>query len=246
VAERPLSRDGAAAAPAQGALSRPPVRGPAPPRLVAFDFDGTLVDSFPVFRTVFAEVAERFGLRRPAAAEAEALRGLPTRELLRRLDVPLARLPAILRDAQARMAHRAHAVAVVPGVPALLASLASRGVAVAVLSSNGEGLVRQVLGASLVAHVTAFRCGTALFGKAPRLRALVRRFRATGAAVFVGDEERDIAAARAAGVRALAVTWGYATPAALGDADAICENVASLAGALGLRPGDLPGVDGRG
>ncbi|MCU0616872.1 MAG: HAD hydrolase-like protein [Gemmatimonadaceae bacterium] len=207
----------------------------APLRLVAFDFDGTLADSFAVFSRVFDEVARRFGVRQPGADEVEVLRGLPTQEVLRRLEVPMWRLPALLRFARTRMAAHAAEIACVAGVPSLLHRLSSRGVIVAVVSSNSESMVRTVLGASVSAHVHSFRCGVGLFGKGARLRALVRRY--GGPAAFVGDEERDVAAARAARMLAVAVTWGYASAPALRDADALCASVSELADRLGY-----PGV----
>jgi phosphoglycolate phosphatase len=203
----------------------------APLRLVAFDFDGTLADSFAVFSRVFEDVARRYGVRQPGADEVEVLRGLPTQEVLRRLEVPMWRLPALLRFARTRMAAHTAEIACVAGMPSLLYRLASRGVIVAVVSSNSESMVRAVLGASVSAHVHSFRCGVGLFGKGARLRALVRRH--GGPAAFVGDEERDVAAAHAARMLAVAVTWGYAAAPALRDADALCTSVSELADRLG-------------
>jgi phosphoglycolate phosphatase len=206
-----------------------------PPRLVAFDFDGTLADTFGVFHEVFDDVVDRYALRRPAADDVPMLRRMTNAEVLRWLEVPLVRLPAILRFARARMAERAHEIALFPGVDPLVRALARAGTRVAVVTSNGESAVRAVLGDALCVHLHAFRCGVGLFGKAPRLRALARR---SGIAphdiVLVGDEERDVAAARDAGVRSVAVSWGYAAPEALAQADAVCATVDELARHLGL------------
>ena len=93
------------------------------------------------------------------------------------------------------------------------AAVAAAGVRVAVVSSNGEDAIRRVLGADLSAVVTDFDCGAAIFGKAAKFRRVVRRAGVEPAqAVGVGDEARDIEAARAAGIASAAVTWGYATP----------------------------------
>jgi phosphoglycolate phosphatase len=87
-----------------------------------------------------------------------------------------------------------------------------------------------VLGPTLMAEVCALRCGVGLLGKASRLRGVMRREGVDASeVVFVGDEERDIAAARGAGVRAIAVTWGYAEASALSHADAVCGEVETLA-----------------
>jgi phosphoglycolate phosphatase len=53
--------------------------------LVIFDLDGTLADSLPWFLRNVNGVAERFSFRRVAEEDIEVLRGLGSREILRRL-----------------------------------------------------------------------------------------------------------------------------------------------------------------
>lgn len=65
------------------------------PRLVIFDFDGTLADSFDWFLRAYDEVAQTLGLRRIAPAELPALRGLPPRALMRHFGVPAWRVPQV-------------------------------------------------------------------------------------------------------------------------------------------------------
>jgi phosphoglycolate phosphatase len=208
-------------------------------RLAIFDFDGTLADTFPVFRDVFDTVIDRYALRRPTADEVLWLRTQPTADILRWLGVPMWQLPAIMRFARTRMQARASEITLFPGVAALLSQLAAADTRIAVVSSNAERTIRTVLGPTLIAEVCALRCGVGLFGKASRLRGVMRRARVDAAdAVFVGDEERDIAAARDAGVRAIAVTWGYAEASALSHADAVCDSVDVLVQRL-------RGTDGR-
>jgi phosphoglycolate phosphatase len=52
-------------------------------------FDGTLADSFPWFLRNVNGVADRFNFRRPI----ETLRGLRSREILGRLEIPCRRDP---------------------------------------------------------------------------------------------------------------------------------------------------------
>ena len=98
----------------------------------------------------------------------------------------------------------------------MLRALAPAGVRVAMVSSNGEDVIRRVLGPHVSALVDDFECGAALFGKAGKFRRVVRRAAVARAlTVGVGDETRDIDAATAAGIASAAVTWGYATHDAL-------------------------------
>jgi phosphoglycolate phosphatase len=94
----------------------------------------------------------------------------------------------------------------------MLAELNAAGLQVAVVSSNSEENVRYVLGPA-ASHVGRFACGAGLFGKAARVRAVLRATSTEArAAIVVGDEARDIAAALAAGTSSAAVAWGYADP----------------------------------
>ncbi len=185
-------------------------------RLVLFDFDGTLCDSFAWFRRVLGEVAERFAFRSPGAEEIEALRQLGAREILAWLGVPAWRLPAIAAHMRALKARDAGTIPLFPGVDAMLARLDAAGVGVAVVSSDAEANIRRGLGAGNAARVRHWACGAALFGKARRMRAVLRQAGVPAAAALaVGDEVRDAEAAREAGIGFAAVAWGYAAEDAL-------------------------------
>ena len=184
-------------------------------RLALFDFDGTLADSFDWFIGIFDEVADRFGYRRLAPEDREHLRGLDTRAILRHQQVPVWKLPLIARHMRELVARDIAQIRLFPGAADMLAALKAGGVEVALVTSNAEANVRRVLGPA-AAHVARFACGADMFGKAAKIRAVLRAARADPrAAILVGDEARDIAAARAAGVASAAVAWGYANPAYL-------------------------------
>jgi phosphoglycolate phosphatase len=210
-----------------------------PPRLLIFDFDGTLADSLPWFLAALDETARRFGFHRPDAAQIEALRGLDSRGIMRALGVPAWKVPAIANDLRRRAAE-APAPPLFPGIETTLARLAEAGVTLAIASSNGSAHIRRALGAALAGRIAHFACDISLFGKAGRFRRILRESGIpAGAAMAVGDELRDIAAAREAGLAAGAVTWGYATAEALRRAgpDAVFEAPGDLARLLMPNPG---------
>lgn len=179
-------------------------------RLVIFDMDGTLADSFPWFARVLNTVAERFCFRKVAEHEVGTLRSLGSREILDWLGVPLWKVPLIARHMRVLKTQALDSIPLFPGVPAILARLAARDVAVAIVSSDSEDNVRRALGpanARLVAH---FACGSSMFGKQAKFRSVLRRSGISAEqAIAIGDETRDIEAARAAGIAFGAVGWGY-------------------------------------
>ena len=184
-------------------------------RLAIFDFDGTLADSLPWFRGSFQGMIERFGLAPVAPDELEGLRALTVREIMARLKVPLWRLPAIISDMRRRKLAAASGIPLFNGIPALLSDMQRLGIKTAIVSSDSEASVRQVLGPSAT-FISGFDCGAALFGKHHKFRHVARLLGTMPTeTICIGDELRDIEAARAAGMDLGAVAWGYALPAVL-------------------------------
>lgn len=212
-----------------------PVRVAPPYRLVVFDFDGTLADSARWMRGVIDEMAIKHHFKRVHDDEIELLRGKGTRDILAYLGIEAWRLPFIARDVRRLSLEAAPSLSLFEGIPALLRALHERSVAIAVVTSNAEETVRTVLGpsAALVQH---YACGASLFGKARKLAAVARKLGLEGSQVLcLGDETRDIEAAREVGLTAGAVTWGYANETVLRDAapDRVFDRVADVAALFG-------------
>jgi phosphoglycolate phosphatase len=187
-----------------------------PYKLVLFDLDGTLSDSFPWFRRIVNSVADRHGFRRVKDDEIESLRGKGSREIVKFFRVPAWKLPVIARDMRRIKAEQLADIPLFPGVDRLLQALAARGIVIAMVSSDAEDNVRAALGSANARLVTHYACGASIFGKAKKFRRVLKLSGIPAAqAIAIGDEIRDLEAARKAGIAFGAVSWGYATPQAL-------------------------------
>ena len=184
-------------------------------RLAIFDFDGTLADSLPWFRASFQDMITRFDLAPIRDDEVEGLRGLSAREIMARLNVSMWQLPAIVSDMRKRKLAAAGEIALFKGIPAMLTDLQRQGIKTAIVSSDSEASVRQVLG-PVTSLITRFDCGAAMFGKHWKFRRVARKLGAKPSeTICIGDEIRDIEAAKAVGMDSGAAAWGYALPSAL-------------------------------
>ena len=205
-----------------------------PYSLVIFDLDGTLADSFPWFQRNLNEVADRFGFRRVTEADVDPLRHASTREILSRLEVPMWKLPFIARHMRRLKTEQAASIPLFGGVETMLSKLASNGMRLALVSSDTEANAREKLGVSATLFAD-FDCSASIFGKPAKFRRVLRRARVDATqAIAIGDETRDIEAARATGIACGAVTWGYAAPRALIDRkpDLVFERMEEIADAL--------------
>lgn len=223
------------------AEAAPPRAADLPYRLVIFDFDGTLSDSGGWFLSIADELAERFNFRRVGEDEVEQLRGKTTKEVIRHVGIPRWKLPRIGRYVHQRFREDADRIHLFPGVDALLAQLSARGVRIAVCTSNSEDNARLILGPENVARIAAFECGASLFGKAPKFKRILRKLGVDpGDTISIGDETRDLLAARKVGIAAGVVLWGYANREILAKLhpDVMFEAPEAIADLLAPAPGD--------
>jgi phosphoglycolate phosphatase len=180
-----------------------------PYRLVIFDSDGTLADTLPWMRSIFNDLAGEYRFRKVAADEFDEFRDLHGRELLKRLGLPLWKLPLVIAAMRRRMAAHEGPLQFFPGMDSALKTLAGAGVKLAVVSSNSRANVARVIGPELLPLFYHLDCGASIFGKAAKLRSMVRRAVVSATeTIYLGDEIRDAEAARDAGVAFGAVAWG--------------------------------------
>ena len=207
-------------------------------RAVLFDLDGTLVDLRAAYikahkRAAFEVLSIELDERRILELMSS---GSPIRMHMARLDESAAdRLVAVFveryreeRDGLARP---------FPGIRRLLASLCDQSVRLAVVTSKlREDAIAELAAARLqefVEVVVTFEdVDEHKPAPAPQRAALQRLGVSSG--IGVGDLPSDVLSARAAGLRALAVGWGYGSPAGLSAAGAerVCETVEELDEAL--------------
>ncbi|MBS0250726.1 MAG: HAD hydrolase-like protein [Proteobacteria bacterium] len=181
--------------------------------LVIFDLDGTLADSFPWFIGSLNDVADAFRLRRVGEDEIEPLRRADVPEILKLLGVPRWKLPMIARYMRKLKSTQLDTISLFPGTGDMLRTLKAGGVTLTLVSSDNEENAKVVLGPEYTTLFSDYNCSAALFGKAGKFRRVMKRAGVAPHQVLaIGDEARDLNAARAAGIDFAAVSWGYTAP----------------------------------
>lgn len=184
--------------------------------LVIFDSDGTLADTLPWMRGIFNELADAHGFRRVEPEEYDQFRDLHGRELLRALGLPLWKLPRVIADMRRRMSQRTEPFQLFPGIPEMLAALSNSGIRLAIVSSNSRANVERILGRNNAKLIHHWGCGASVFGKAARIRSVIRSSEIPKSrTLYIGDEIRDAVACKSVQIAFGAVAWGQHSEAAL-------------------------------
>lgn len=178
--------------------------------LIIFDFDGTLADSYPWFLSIYDGLSHRFQLPRLNKADLEKLRNVDINILLKDHKISPIKAMMIGTHLKQLMSEQINRVPLVEGMQAVIDALADHGVKLAVVSSNAEVNVRQVLGQRNAARFVDFECGVAFLGKTAKFVNILRKTGMKAIRVLsIGDEVRDLKSSRQAGIAFGAAAWGY-------------------------------------
>jgi phosphoglycolate phosphatase len=185
-------------------------------KLVIFDFDGTLADTFPFALDIVDQVVEKFGLKKFDRSEIEMLRGLDARRVLKHFEVPVWKMPAITSHVMGLLGQQIHLLTLFDGIAPLLKELTDQGIKIAVVTSNTYENVCKILGPENAALIEYYECGVRIFGKQAKLKKVLKQSGiAAKDAICIGDEIRDIQAAEKVHIPFGAVAWGYTNIEAL-------------------------------
>ncbi|MGH7194718.1 MAG: HAD-IA family hydrolase, partial [Candidatus Saccharimonadales bacterium] len=132
--------------------------------------------------------------------------------IARSLGIPWRRLPGLFFKGRHEMSPAMRNIGPFDGMTDMLRELHAERHGLFILSTNTTRNINKFLRRhKLDGYFDEVYGGVGMFGKTPALRRLLREQHIdTGKAVYVGDEVRDVMAAQALGVRAIAVTWGFA------------------------------------
>ena len=180
------------------------------PTLVLFDFDGTIADTAAIVMEVGNEVLREYGLEEVPESEFEAMRAKTATDLLKQFRVPLRKIPAIVTSVRQSLKQRIDVIKPIDGMLELIQELAVMpDVKLIVLSSNSHENVEYFLNKFKIRdEFESIHADVGVFSKYTKIRRISRQEGRGCNVVSVGDETRDVEAARIAKVPAIAVDWG--------------------------------------
>lgn len=186
-------------------------------RSLVFDFDGTIADTLDEGLRIYNELAQDLGLQLIDAGEVAHLRTMNITDFLDHLGIPRRIVPTLLYRGTRMLKAKIPTLPLVQGMGDALPRLRQGAEHFGILTSNSVENAGLFLETHGLGGVFSFISSTSkLTGKSKYLRNILGKHAlAPGELVYIGDEIRDIKAARKAGVAAAAVGWGFNSPASL-------------------------------
>lgn len=180
-------------------------------KVVIFDFDGTIADSFDTVLQITNRLAVEFGYPPVLPDDVKRLKNLSSREVLKQSNVAMVHLPFLLRRFRHELNQQIRQLKPIPGMREILAELKQRGHRLGIVTSNSQENVLAFLEGQGLGNLFDFvDSGLTLFGKGRLIQRVIRQQNLSPETViYVGDETRDIEAARKTQIKVIAVGWGF-------------------------------------
>ena len=195
-------------------------------RTVLFDLDGTLTDSGQGIINSAIPALEHFGLPVPSREELRVFVGPPLHETFQRFGVPADKAEEAIRVYRSRYIPTGmFENTPYPGIKELLETLKKENYTLYVATSKPEEMSVTILERFGLSPYFDRICGastdTSRSTKDAVIAYLLEQSGAKEDMVMVGDTKYDVLGAKAHGIPAIGVSWGYGSVEEMTDAGAI-------------------------
>ncbi|HJO91773.1 MAG TPA: HAD-IA family hydrolase [Victivallales bacterium] len=177
--------------------------------LYIFDFDGTIADSYPVVVDIIKKYYKSLGIKDISSFEEERIRNMSSKQIIKNLSIPYYKIPSFVSKIRKMLKSEIERINMISGVSDMLFELNKENKLI-VLTSNSEGNVKYFCRKFNIDFFDQINTERSLFGKADIIRKIIKNDNAQYNGIYyIGDETRDIDAAKKAGIKSVAVSWGY-------------------------------------
>lgn len=180
-------------------------------RAVIFDFDGTIADSFGTVIAIAYHLTKKEQLANLDQVKLMRDNNASLMQAIKSLNIPKWQWPWLIQRGRRLMAQQIHQVPAFPGLDHVLRDLSQSKFQLFIISTNSTANVeRFLLEKGMLPYFDRIYGGAGLFDKDKTIRKVLKQegLESTSA-VYVGDEVRDILAAKKLDMPCIAVSWGY-------------------------------------
>jgi len=174
-------------------------------KYIVFDFDGTLADTYKGILNIARD------LKKDEYKEInlEDIRDHGSKYLIKKSGISFLKLSKLIFQVKSKLKKRNN-IKLFPEILDILKKLSEK-YNLGIVSSNSEENIRIVLRRYEVEDLFEFiYSNSSIFGKHLVLKRMCRKYKIDPEdIIYIGDEDRDVVAAKKAKIKIIAVTWGF-------------------------------------
>lgn len=179
-------------------------------KTILFNFNGTIVDTSSLAIDIYNEIAEKKGYRKINNEEVAYLSTLSVTDRFKRLNVPIYKLPSLGITIKQRYQKYISNLDPVSGINEVIHELKKRGYRLGFLTTNSRDVTHQFLTSNSMNVFDYTHYSFNPFSKTKEISSFLKKNKLNQKDVlYIGDELRDIKAAKKNHLYCIAVSWGY-------------------------------------
>lgn len=185
-------------------------------QVLVFDFDGTICDSLQSAVDAINHFSNEFGFKKVESHDLPQLQEMNAKQIMEFLGVSMTQLPILAYKTKKHIRSQMELLTPFEGIVEVLQSLKAQNRRLGILTSNSEENVRIFLKRYNLDYFDFIYADSSVFGKSVVLRRLLKELGLKSEnVIYIGDETRDIEAAKSLHLKVVSVSWGYNTRNAL-------------------------------
>ncbi len=177
-------------------------------KVLIFDFDGTIADSLDALVRIANKYSKSYGYKRITDEKRDQMRHETSQAIMSDFGLSPWRLLFLALRVKAELRREIPDIKLNSGMKKALDQLHEQGYTLGIATSNSKRTVELFLKNHNL-DCFDFVYGRTVFSKATIIKSILRKYNFDPKQVtYIGDETRDIDAARAVGIGIISVAWG--------------------------------------
>lgn len=177
---------------------------------IIFDFDGTIADTLPALVDTIKKIAYNYGYSNVNITQ-EDIRTSSIKSILKKNEFSLLKLPLLIRQVLKELFNNIDNIQPINGIIELINNLNNIGFKLSIISSNNSSNIKKFLiNYNLEYRFDHIYSYSGIFSKHKSINKFLNKHKLEKEnIIYIGDEVRDIEAAKVSGIKIIAVTWGF-------------------------------------